>query len=341
MKQNKTKNILIALGAVLYSVAIFGRAVVISIIRSIIIRRILFVALVIFGILGLVVYETSPIFADVREMRAYTGDLEQRFAEFSPDENVVGVYENREFYFTDHTLDLEDLFENETGDNGYMFYNDMLYFATTRENADESLGNFSLFIYSCDYYGNDKSLVFERHGYNSRPIVNGSQGGFCIRHEPARSSSGERMCLIDTYDVCSGEYETIGTGRGELCYMHYMHFTGDHSYYTLCSFTQEYGPVILDPQGNIVCDLDKQMLLDSEFGEAMDGLKYRFYRYYVRDDHIYIIYEIFWNGFPNTFLRGTYPQLICEYIPERNEVVFSRLFFPWDCEPIGVEYIGS
>ena len=86
-----------------------------------------------------------------------TAELEQKFEKYQSDTPVVAVLDHSTFYFSDHTLSLSDLADGEDPNDGYLFMNGKLYFSTSKQNGAL---DYSFFVYECDVYGNNKTLVF-------------------------------------------------------------------------------------------------------------------------------------------------------------------------------------
>ena len=87
-----------------------------------------------------------------------TDELKVKFDGYTPNSNVVAVLDNTVFYFADHTLNLRGLSEKEEPNGGYTFIDGKLYFSVSKQNAAK---DFSFLVYTCDIYGNNKTLIFE------------------------------------------------------------------------------------------------------------------------------------------------------------------------------------
>ena len=129
--------------------------------------------------------------------RADVGELKTRFKDYSADNNIVAILDDSVFYFNDHTLRLNDFLDGEELNGGYLFADGRLWFSTVKEN---SLFDFSLFVYSCDLYGNDKTLLFERHGFKTHPWATGKDGVLYFEHYSTHAMDASAR-LIDSYNV--------------------------------------------------------------------------------------------------------------------------------------------
>ena len=252
-------------------------------------------------------------------------ELEQRFANCSPDNDVVAVWDGREFYFTDHTLKIYDIIENEDLNNGYLFANGRLYFSTSRENG---AFDFSFCVYECDYYGNDKKIVFEKNGYKTNPRATADQNIFYIEHYE-NNTLDESSRKIDSYNLNSREYITVSEGKSKTLQDYQKDRTKNYS----CDFDNDILR-ITDKSKNSEYIINKETLFNSNFEEALTDLDYTYYRFQVieknGENQFYLIYRIKTNNV-------LYPFFVCQFIPETNKVEFKSLFFATDIDPIFME----
>ncbi len=254
-------------------------------------------------------------------------ELKQRFDAYSPDDNVVAICDGREFYFADHTLKLYNIIENEDLNNGYLFANGKLYFSTSRENG---AFDFSFCVYECDYYGNNKKLIFEKSGYKTHPWATADKNTFYVQHYE-KNAFDESSRIIDSFDIISGEYITVSEGNNKSL-SDYQKNTKKNYF---CNRSTDFIEIINNDKNTKYC-IYNEMLLNSDFGEALKGLDYFNYKFLVFEengkDQIYLIYRIETNN-------GLYPFFICQFIPETNTVEFKSFFFATDIEVIYMEYI--
>ena len=252
-------------------------------------------------------------------------EIKQRFNAYLPDDNVVAVWDGREFYFADHTLKLDNIIENEDLNNGYLFANGKLYFSTSRENG---AFDFSFCVYECDYYGNNKKVVFEKSGYKTHPWATAGQNIFYVEHyeNNVLDKSSRR---IDSYNLINGEYIAVSAGESKTLHNYQKDRTKNYS----CAFDND---ILEITNKNVEYRIDKEKLLSSDFGEALKDLDYTYYRFQAieknGEDQIYLIYRINTNN-------NLYPFFICRFIPETDKVEFKSLFFATDIETIYMELL--
>jgi hypothetical protein len=251
--------------------------------------------------------------------------LEKKFSNYESDDNVVAVLDDTVFYFTDHTLDLRDIIGgNEEVNKGYLFLDNKLYFSTSKQSG---MFDFSFFVYECDLYGNDKKLVFEKHGYKTKPWALGKQGIIYIEYyESSALDASSRK--IDSYNIIDGIYASVTSGANSSL--------SDYEKSVNENFLLKIENdilTIMDVQKSENYIIDKEKLGRSEFGEVLNDLEYSYYKCTLTDNgQIYLMYRIKSNGYP-------YPHFICEYIPSTDEIVFKSFFFADDIESIIVENV--
>ena len=241
--------------------------------------------------------------------------LKAKFAGNAADNSIAVVWEST-FYFADHTLELADIVTGETPNHGYWFMDDKLYFSTHKELGT---ANYSLLIYTCDIYGNNKQLVFEQQGYKTVPWTVGNDGVIYVEHyeDNAFKSSSRR---IDAYNIKTGTYDTVTTGENAGL--------SDFAPAQKGTYTSTFEDSVLtitDPLKNTQYTIDGALLHNSNFGDVLADLDYGYYSMYAANGRIWLLYRIE-SGAP------PYPYFVCEYLPSENEVVFSALLFVVDCE---------
>ena len=251
-------------------------------------------------------------------------ELKKRFEIHTPDRNVVAVLDSSSFYYADHTLRLRDIANGEELNNGYLIVDGKLYFSTTKENGTF---DFSLYVYTCDSYGGDKHLVFERHGYKTRPWVTGNQEHLYIEHYATHAVDASAR-TIDSYNVVTGVYQTESTGE-TVCLSDY-----EKDPKGVYSCIYEDGILsIVDSQKDTTYSVNPTALVSDTFNEELNGLDCSFCGFYSADNEkMFMLYRIDSNG-------PQYPHLVCEYILESNEAVFKLLFFADDITTFHIEYL--
>jgi len=250
-------------------------------------------------------------------------ELRNRFASYSPDNNAVAVLDYSTFYFADHKLTLDNIAGDEEPNNGFLVVDKKLYYSTTKENGPH---DFSLYVYSCDLYGNNTQLVFENRGYKTHPWAQGNQGKLYIKHHTTNAFDASSL-VIDSYDVVTGVYQTEATGENASLSDYEKDSHGPYPY------TYE-GDVlrVVDEAKNTTYTIAPESLFGSTFSKELEGLKWEYSGFYSTDNgKMFLLYRI------NTWLP--YPHILCEYIPETNEVVFSLLYFAYDYVPFIIEYL--
>lgn len=251
-------------------------------------------------------------------------ELKKRFENYTPDGNVVVVLDSSTFYFADHTLSLRDIADGESPNNGYLFMDGKLYFSTSKENGPF---DFSLYVYICDLYGNDKQLVFEKHGYKTHPWATGNQGRLYIEHFTTNAVDASSR-VIDSYNVVTGVYQTEATGETVGLSDYQKSAAGAYSY------VFEGGVLsVTDAQQNKTYTMHTSAFVSQAFGEALEGLDCSFSGFYASaNGRMFVLYRIESGG-------SAYPHLVCEYLPDNNEVVFGSLCFAEDVAAFYIEYL--
>ena len=252
-------------------------------------------------------------------------EISEKFDNYSRDSNVVAVLDDTVFYFVDHSINIRDIVdEDEEPNKGYFFSKNKLYFSTAKQNG---IFDYSFFIYQCDIDGSNKTLVFEKHGYKTKPWSIAEKGVFYIEHYKATTFE-QSSRVIDSYNVFTTIYETVSFGK-ELSLSDYTKKTNyDYSFTSNDEFL-----TIKKPKSNETFIINNKNLLNSSFGEALVNLEYSYYTFKVtEDDRIFLLYRIKSND-------ACYPHFICEFIPSTNDLVFKSLFFSYDVEHICIEYI--
>ena len=249
-------------------------------------------------------------------------EIKRRFESYTPDSSVVAVLDSSTFYFADHTLKLHDISNGESPNNGYLFVDGKLYFSTTKENG---VFDFSLFVYSCDLYGKDKHLVFEKHGYKTRPWATGNHGKLYIEYYSTNAIDASAR-TIDSYNVVTEEYQTEASGKTVHLSDYKRGSIGDYS----CSFENNTLSVV-DTQKNETYTVSPAELISNTFTEELNGLDWSYRGFYSSNaGKMYFLYRIEASG-------PQYPHLLCEYIPDSNRLVFSLLYFADDITAFRIE----
>lgn len=255
---------------------------------------------------------------------ANSDKIENHFEGYLADNHVVAVLDSSVFYFSDHTLRLNDLLVGEELNGGYLFADGKLYFSTVKEN---SLFDFSLFVYSCDLYGNDRTLLFEKHGFKTHPWATGKDGVLYFEHYSTHAMDASAR-LINSYDISTGIYQTEETDETISLSDYRKDTDGKYSY------VMESGVLsVADPQENVTYTIDTTTLLNHAFRESLEGLQCSFGGFYATTDgSMFLLYRIESNG-------ALYPHFICEYNANRNEIEFKLLYFADDVESFQIEYL--
>ena len=249
-------------------------------------------------------------------------EIIKRFESYTPDPCVVAIMDDSTFYFGDHTLNLRDITNEEDPNNGYLFYDGKLYFSTTKENG---VFDFSLFVYSCDLYGKDQHLVFEKHGYRTRPWATGNHGKLYVEHYSTNAIDASAR-IIDSYNVVTEEYQSEASGKTVHLSDYKRDSNGDYS----CSFGNNTLSVV-DAQKNETYTVSPAELISNTFTEELNGLDWSYRGFYSGNDgKMYFLYRIEASG-------PQYPHLLCEYIPDSNRLVFSLLYFADDITAFRIE----
>ena len=251
-------------------------------------------------------------------------ELRNRFASYPPDNNVVGVIRPSIFYFADHELDLNNIVNEGEADNDYLFIDGKLYFSAIKEINSH---NYSLYVYSCDLYGNNKQLLLEKHGYKTPPHMEGNNGKMYFQHYTTNVFDASAR-VIDSYDVITGAYQTEVTGK------EYELLDYQKKPQGMYSCTHE-GDIlrVLDEEKNVTYTIEPEALLYSTFNKELEGIELEYSGFCATDNgKMFLLYRS--ASWP------PYPHLVCEYIPETNEIIFSLLYFPYDLTGFFVEYLS-
>ncbi|MBE6918051.1 MAG: hypothetical protein E7470_09200 [Ruminococcaceae bacterium] len=252
------------------------------------------------------------------------GELKHRFEGFTSDSNLIAVLDDFIFYFADHKISLNDIDTRGEPNNGYLFVDGALYFSTAKENG---FFDYSLYVYSCDLYGNHQCLVFEKHGFRTHPWVTGSGESLYIEHYSTNTFDASAR-VIDSYNVVTGVYQTEATGKTTRLSDYRADSNGAYS------STYENGTLFIeDQQSNVTHRVDPTALVYEAFNDALAGFDCNFYDFYATtDDRMFFLYSIKVSG-------TTYPYLICEYIPTNREIVFRSLIFADDVTYFRIVYL--
>ena len=252
-------------------------------------------------------------------------ELRKRFEGYPPDSNVVAVLDDCTFYFADHELNLRDITEGEDLEYGYILADGKVYFATSKQNG--LFGDHSLYVYSCDFYGNNEQLLFEKHGYKTGFGVRANQGKLYFSHHTTNGFDASSQ-VIDSYDVVTGVYQTEATGEDASLSDYEKDSHGPYPY------TYE-GDVlgVVDEAKNTTYTIAPESLFGSTFSKELEGLEWEYSGFYATDNgKMFLLYSVNTNWPP-------YPHILCEYIPESNEIVFSLLYFAHDIIGFRIEYL--
>jgi len=191
-------------------------------------------------------------------------ELRKRFEGYSPDSNVVGVLDSSTFYFADHELKLDDIIGEEESDNDYLFVDGKLYFSTIKEIDSH---NYSLYVYSCDLYGNGRKLLLEKHGYKTPPHAEGNRGKLYIQHYTTNIFDASAR-VIDSYDVVTGVYQTEVTGKEYDLLDYQKKLQGMYS----CAHEGDILRV-QDSEKTVTYTVEPETLVYSTFAEELEGIE--------------------------------------------------------------------
>lgn len=244
-------------------------------------------------------------------------EIKARFEKYPTDNSIVVILEDRQFYFTDREMSIDDLAEKVSEENisAHTLFDGKIYFAVSTKTESKT---FSLKIYSCDLYGNDKQLVFEKHGYRTSPWGVGDQGVIYIYHY-TNGRFDPSSKTIDSYNILTGEYKTVAIGNDVDVYDYRLNTFSD--YERKC---EENVLTYVDPTNNKTYTVDLESSQADQFNEALIGLEYGFSGMYTTEDgRILLLYRILHERFP-------YPHFVCEYLPETNKVEFRSLIFAYE-----------
>ena len=252
-------------------------------------------------------------------------EVRSRFTSYSPDSNVVAVWEDRIFHFPDYELNLNNIAEDEDLEIGFVLADGKVYFATSKQNG--LFGDYSLYVYSCDFYGNNEQLLFEKHGYKTGIGVRANQGKFYFSHHTTNVFDASTQ-VIDSYDVVTGVYQTEATGKDANLSDYQKKARGSYS----CTYEGDVLRVV-DEKNDVTYTIAPESLFGSTFSKELEGLKWEYSGFYATDNgKMFLLYCVNTNWPP-------YPHILCEYIPESNEIVFSLLYFAHDIIGFRIEYL--
>ena len=251
-------------------------------------------------------------------------ELKSRFEDYTFDSDIAVILDASTFYFADHTLRLDDICENEELNNGYLFLDGKLYFTTAKK---EGAFAYSLLVYVCDLHGNQKHLVFEKHGYKTKPWAVGNRDTMFIEHYTANALDDSSR-VIDSYNVVTGVYQTEGSGKDENLSDYQKNKHGDYS----CS-SEDGVYSVVNHQGNITYTIDAVSLVRSEFAKELNGFDLTPGGFFATDDgKMYLLYRIAVDGMQ-------YPYLVCEYLPDDNTIKYKFLYFADDIENFDIDHL--
>ena len=251
-------------------------------------------------------------------------ELKSRFEDHAPDNNVVVIWDDSILHFADHTIELRGINNEEDPNNGYLFVDGKLYFATTKENG---FFDYSLFVYACDTYGNNQQLVFEKHGYKTHPWATGNGEVLYIGHYTTNSFDASSR-VIDSYNVVTGAYQTVATGKDAKLSNYQRRQCGRYS----CTYEGDVCTVT-DSQNNTTYTIDSIALVRSTFSTELDGHDHlRLEGFFAADNgKMFLLYNL-GSSLP-------YPFLVCEYLPDRGEIVYKSLISVPDYLSFQVLYV--
>ena len=251
-------------------------------------------------------------------------ELKRRFEDHTPDNNVVVIWDDSILHFADHTIRLDDLAGGEKAYDGCLLADGQLYFSSSTKNT---ASNFSLYVYTCDTNGNNQQLVFEKHGYKTNPWATGNGEVLYIEHFTTNSFDASSR-VIDSYNVVTGAYQTVATGKDAKLSNYRRRQCGRYS----CTYEGDVCTVT-DPQNNTTYTIDSIALVRSTFSTELDGHDHlRFEGFFAADNgKMFLLYNL-GSSLP-------YPFLVCEYLPDRGEIVYKSLISVPDYLSFQVLYV--
>ena len=134
--------------------------------------------------------------------------------------------------------------------------------------------------------------------------------------------------VINSYDVITGVYQTEATGKETDLSDYQKEAQGKYS----CTHEEEILRV-QDKEKNVTYTIEPETLLYSTFRNELEGIKLEYDGFHATDNgKMFLLYKSY-AGWP------PYAHLVCEYIPETNEIVFSLLYFAHDITGSAIEYL--
>lgn len=257
-----------------------------------------------------------------------TSLAKSEFEQFGSKNDVVLIIDDRNLYFDEYTVKLEDLINGEEPIG--CIITDKIYFATSKENG---MFNFNLLFYKCNLDGTNIEEIYRKENLNTHPWAKSNGDTFYIEYykKNALDASGK---TIDSFNINSGKYESVASGKD--CDVN-DYIQKQEPMYSCSIIEPETGDdyfEIMDIKTGSAKIVDTEFINKTIYCEAMNEFSYYPCRADVSNGHILLTYRI---GAGDGW---TYSHLIFEFVFDEGSLEYKSLVFPYDAEGVKIEYIS-
>lgn len=262
--------------------------------------------IVIFAI-GLMFFLSS---CDLNNSKLYD-ELKSTFSQFESENEIGIIYNDTSVSFADQKLDLEKLnYEGEL--SSLIFSCEKRLVFLTIQNTWALSRDYTLRIYTCDYYGNNIEKIFSQGGVYGYHHVSKTNNLIYIESLSDVNSS-ERV--LSSYNVTTKEYEYIGNGIDYDAYADmYLNDKADFD---------------LKEMKNKITD---EMLLATDEGKALSK-----YNYKKIDSDVYMVNGRIFISYIVAISGIDYLNVSFEYDKENKALEYNGYNFIGDYD--GIRYI--
>lgn len=225
-------------------------------------------------------------------------------------------------FYDDLTIKLDDLLEdsNEMVRGGIIADGESIIFASSK--CDYSSKTYSLILYKYNVDIEKSESIFIKSGYNTNPQVYGNGSVFYIEHYEKHHMM-ENGRIIDEYNVLTGIYKTIATGKN--CSMN-DYKVKETSKYIIETIENESSSrhgefLITDNETGKQKIINDDFLANTIYYDSMGMFNYGPERAEISKGHILLVYSI---GAGN---GRNYSHLVFEYNYELNTLEYKLLAF--------------
>lgn len=242
------------------------------------------------------------------------------FSQYYNGKNEVVLKANDTIYGEDYEFNFNDLVENNSFNDGFIYKNGKLLFST---NEKISSGNIKLNIYESNVDGTNINLIFSKDGFKTFTNAFAINDYFYIEHNNIKPSNAEGI-QIDRYTISTGEYVNVDNGKyadlffykkNEYCKYDVERIT------TIKQGVKDNSFTITDKDTGIKRIIDNDYLENTIYSDSLKKFKYLPRRFDIVNEHILLTYTI-GNG-----SEYSYSHLIFEYNFEYDFLEFKSLVY--------------